>query len=146
MGATIIDIGGAGFFAWPFFLQGRWNALFFHLRIGCISTMPCGHLFTLPIFPTKLFIKKNPLAPPQTVDYFHRADYQIPEIVHSLSAPRWKPERSLTCLENGKVKEVRQRALEHTWGWGQLQQRLLGCHNGSCDVRQTIPRSAEYSQ
>ena len=44
-----------------FVSQGRWKTLFFHLRIGCISTMPCSHLmlFISPIFPTKLFISKN---------------------------------------------------------------------------------------
>ena len=28
----------------------------FHLRIGCISTMLCGHVFISPIFPTQIYI------------------------------------------------------------------------------------------
>ena len=63
-GTTIRYRGGGGglVFAWPFLFisQGRWKALFFHLRIGCISTMPCGYLFISPVFSTKIFIKKKP--------------------------------------------------------------------------------------
>ena len=58
-----LDIGGGpGVFAWPFLFisQGRWDGLFVHLRIGCISTMPCGHLFIAIIFPQKyLFLKDS---------------------------------------------------------------------------------------
>ena len=33
----------------------------FHLRIGCISTRPCGHLFISPIFPHKnIYFQKTP--------------------------------------------------------------------------------------
>ena len=56
--------GGGG---WSFCLaisQGRWKALSFHLRIGCISTMPCGRLFISPNFPTEIFISKKLQAPP----------------------------------------------------------------------------------
>ena len=35
--------------------QRRWTIIF-HLKIGSISTMPCGHLFISPIFFTKIFI------------------------------------------------------------------------------------------
>ena len=57
--------GGAGAFAWPFLFssQRRWKAFFSHLRIGRISTKPCGHVFILPIFLIKIFISKK-LRPP----------------------------------------------------------------------------------
>ena len=62
-GATIRHLGRAGV------SQVRWKTLFFHLGIGCISTMPCSHLFISPIFPTKIFIYKKihpsiPMVPP----------------------------------------------------------------------------------
>ena len=61
-------ISGGGhleFFAWPylFISQGRWKALFFHLRMGCISTMPCGPLYILPMLSTKIFILKKTHPP-----------------------------------------------------------------------------------
>ena len=70
-GASIGYLGkGAGVFlvfflnfAWPFLFisQERWKLsfIFFTLRIGCISTNPCGHLFIPSIFPTKIFISKK---------------------------------------------------------------------------------------
>ena len=58
--------GGAGVFGWPFlFISPREMVIFFHLRIGCISTMPCGHLFMSPIFPTNFYFQKNSTPPPQ---------------------------------------------------------------------------------
>ena len=38
-----------------------------HLGIGCISTMPCGHLFISPIFPHKIFISKKLQPPPPQI-------------------------------------------------------------------------------
>ena len=59
--------GGGG---WSFclaifiFHRGRGKLYFFHLRIDCISTMLCGHLFISPIFPTNRFIFKTLQAIP----------------------------------------------------------------------------------
>ena len=52
-----LDMGGV------LISQGRWKAIFVHLRLGCISTTPCGHLSISPIFPTKMFISQN-IQPP----------------------------------------------------------------------------------
>ena len=55
-----LDIGGggAGVFGRPFFLfhkgDGR-RCCFSHLGIGCIPTMPCGHLFISPISWTLIY-------------------------------------------------------------------------------------------
>ena len=57
----IVGGGGAGVFVWPLFLfhKGDGKLYFIHLRIGFISTMPCGHIFISLIFPTKIFISKE---------------------------------------------------------------------------------------
>ena len=60
-----LDIWGGGgaleFLPDHFYLfhKGDGKLYFYHLRVGCISTMPCGHLFISSIFPTKIFISKK---------------------------------------------------------------------------------------
>ena len=63
------DLTGA--FTWPFLFisQGKWKTLFFHLRIGCISTIPCGHLFYFTHFPHKKnYFRKLQSPPPYSTE------------------------------------------------------------------------------
>ena len=61
-----INLEVAGVFVCPFsyLSQVRWKAFFFHLRMGCISTMPWGYLFISSIFPPKIFISRQLQPPP----------------------------------------------------------------------------------
>ena len=58
--------GGGGLEFLPghfFFHKADGKLYFFHLRIGCISTMPCDHLFISPIFPQQYLFKKKSSPP-----------------------------------------------------------------------------------
>ena len=50
-----------------FISQGRWKALFFHLRIGSVSIMPCGHLFISPFPPQTYLFPPPKKAPPPII-------------------------------------------------------------------------------
>ena len=58
-----LDIRGGGLEFLPrhfFFSEGRWKALFVHLRIGCISPMPCA-IYLFHPFPHKnMYFQKTP--------------------------------------------------------------------------------------
>ena len=59
-----------GHFCYFIFHTGDGKLYFFHLRIGCISTMPCGHFFISPLLPIlyspqNIFSQRTPSPPPQ---------------------------------------------------------------------------------
>ena len=58
-----VDLGDLEFLPDHFYLFHKRDGKLSFFRIGCISTMPCGHLFISPIFPTKIFIKKKSSPP-----------------------------------------------------------------------------------
>ena len=57
--------GGLEFLPGHLFLFHKWDGklYFFHISIGCISTMPCGHLCISPFSPKKIWIPKNSTPP-----------------------------------------------------------------------------------
>ena len=70
LGATIIYRGGGGLECLPghiYLFHQDGKLCFLHLRIGCISTMPCGHLVISPIFSTKIFCPKKLQPPPPSI-------------------------------------------------------------------------------
>ena len=67
---TIKYLGAWGFCRaiFIYFTREMESFICIHLRIGCISTMPCEYLFISPIFPTKIFIYKNSRPLDQVID------------------------------------------------------------------------------